>query len=159
MSRFPESPPNSSVGSGTGHAQRVCGAGVGCSGAGEPGGAAASPLPVADPERKVGQGAGGGGPRARVAEQGREERREEGTGACHSRAPSVHRGCAEWCASRQRPSRIRRRAAHTAGLCSSASPEAPQSPRAPDLASRSGYGRLLYPRVSSRLLSGAGQRC
>nr|XP_021520048.1 uncharacterized protein LOC110566523 [Meriones unguiculatus] len=108
------------------------GAGVGCSGAQEPGGAAASPLPAADPARKVGQGAGGGGPRARVAEQGREERREEGTGACHSRAaPSVHRGCAEWCTSRRRPSRIRRLQARTARLCSSAAPEALQSPRVP----------------------------
>lgn len=94
-----------------------------------------------------------------MAEQGREERREEGTGACHSRAPSVHRGCAEWCASRRRPSRIRRRAARTAGLCSSASPEALQSPRASDPASRPGHGRLLCLRVSSRLLIGAGQRC
>lgn len=107
-------------------------AGVGCSGAQEPGGAAASPLPAADPARKVGQGAGGGGLRARVAEQGREERREEGTGACHSRAaPSVHRGCAEWCTSRRRPSRIRRLQARTIRLCSSAAPEALQSPRVP----------------------------
>lgn len=93
-----------------------------------------------------------------MAEQGREERREEGTGACHSRAPSGHRGCAEWCASRRRPSRIRRWAARTTRLCFFASSEAPQPPRALDPASRLGHGRLLRPRVS-RLLSGAGQRC
>lgn len=57
--------------------------GVGCSGAREPGGAAACPLPAPDPARKVGlEAAGEGGTeRARVAGKGGGRRREEGEGA------------------------------------------------------------------------------
>lgn len=91
----------------------------------------------------------------------KEEGKERGGGArsvCHSRSPSVYRGCAEWCASRRRRRRSstrRRLAASAARLGFPVPSEAPQPPRAPDPASRPGHGRAPGPRAP-RLLSRAG---
>lgn len=125
-------------------------------------------FPAPDPARKVGLEAAGGR-RDRASEGGGEAGREEeggGEGAggggapsvCHSRSPSVYRGCAEWCASRRRRRRSSTRqqlAASAARLGFPSPSEAPQPPQAPDPASRPGHGPAPGPRAP-RLLSRAG---